>query len=168
MDVDGFADFVSARSAALSRTAYLLVGDHQRAEDLVQTALAEAVLRWPRLREGSPEAYVRRVLYTRAVSGWRRHRRENLTAIPPERPAADPSDQVVVRIAVERALDRLTRRQRAVLVLRYFEDLSEAQTAEVLGCRLGTVKSATRDALARLRTLAPELASLVDPGVEVS
>lgn len=168
---DGFAEFVHVRIRALSRTAYLLTGNRQEAEDLVQIALTRAALRWPALRADNPEGYVRRILYTEHVSRWRRRRlREVLAAAPPDLPAPDPSDAAAVRLAVRRALDRLTRKQRAVIVLRYFEDLTEVQTAEVLGIRPGTVKSQTRDALARIRELAPDLAVLVgrpDP-VEVS
>ena len=159
---EGFAEFVHARGRALARTAYLLTGDHQQAEDLLQSALAKAAGRWLALRAGSPEAYVRRILYTEHVSVWRRRRlRELLSAAPPSPTLADPADAATVRVTVERALARLTRRQRTILVLRFFEDLTEAQTAEVLGIGLGTVKSQTRDSLARLRTVAPELADLV-------
>jgi RNA polymerase sigma-70 factor (sigma-E family) len=165
---EGFAEFVHARGRALSRTAYLLTGDHHLAEDLLQNALAKAAARWPRLRSGSPEAYVRRVLYTEHVSGWRRRRlREFLSSSPPEQlrgDGGDPADGVATRIAVEAALARLSRGQRAVVVLRYFEDLTEAQTAQVLGVRVGTVKSQARDALARLRAVAPGLAELVGAG----
>ena len=161
---EGFAEFVHARGRALARTAYLLTGDHQHAEDLLQAALAKAAMRWPSIVGGSPEAYVRRILYTQQVSIWRRRRpRELLSAAPPDPRAGapDPADATAVRLAVERALARLTRRQRTILVLRFFEDLTEAQTAEALGIGLGTVKSQTRDALARLRAVAPELADLV-------
>jgi len=159
---EGFAEFVHARGRALARTAYLLTGDHQQAEDLLQSALAKAAGRWLALRAGSPEAYVRRILYTEHVSVWRRRRlRELLSAAPPSPTLADPADAATVRVTVERALARLTRRQRTILVLRFFEDLTEAQTAEVLGIGLGTVKSQTRDSLARLRAVAPELADLV-------
>jgi len=161
---EGFAAFVHARGRALARTAYLLTGDHQHAEDLLQAALAKAAMRWPSIVGGSPEAYVRRILYTQQVSIWRRRRpRELLSAAPPDPRAGapDPAHATAVRLAVERALARLTRRQRTILVLRFFEDLTEAQTAEALGIGLGTVKSQTRDALARLRAVAPELADLV-------
>jgi RNA polymerase sigma-70 factor (sigma-E family) len=169
---EGFAEFVHARGRALARTAYLLTGDHQHAEDLLQAALAKAAMRWPSLMAGSPEAYIRRILYTQQVSLWRRRRpRELLSATPPDPVGApDPADAAAVRLAVERALARLTRRQRTVLVLRFFEDLTEAQTADVLGIGLGTVKSQTRASLARLRAVAPELADLVGrrPTMEIS
>jgi RNA polymerase sigma factor (sigma-70 family) len=113
-----------------------------------------------------PDAYVRRVLYHQHVSWWRRHRhRAEILGDPPHRPTADPSDAVVAAIAVRHALTRLAPRQRAVLVLRYFEDLSESQTAEILGISIGTVKSQARDGLAKLRSLAPELDTLLDTEV---
>jgi RNA polymerase sigma-70 factor (sigma-E family) len=162
-----FDAFVRAESDALIRSAYLLTGDRQHAEDLVQTALARAVPRWHKIDD--PRAYVYRVLYTQFVS-WLRRRRirvvETLTADLPERhaPAAgDPELSLVLR----QALGRLTPRQRAVLVLRFYEDHSEAETAARLGCRIGTVKSQTRHALERLRRLAPELGELIEPKVEV-
>lgn len=158
-DEDAFHTFVVARAAALSRTAYLLTGDAHLAEDLVQTALFKAAKSWGRIH-GDPEPYVRRILYTQNVSWWRarRHVRERALEAYDDRPAA-PVDHEL-RLSVEQALGRLTSRQRTVLVLRFFEDLTEAQAAEVLGIRSGTVKSIARQALARLRVLAPELADL--------
>jgi len=156
--VDGFNEFVRARTGALARTAYLLTGDRQHAEELVQTALSAAAERWTRLDD--PERYVRRVLYTRAVSWWRvrrRRRAEVLVDAPPEH-RAEARDDPDLRIVLAQALDRLTPKQRAVLVLRFYEDRSESETAEMLGVRPGTVKSQTRDALRRLREIAPELA----------
>ncbi|WP_203901244.1 SigE family RNA polymerase sigma factor [Virgisporangium aliadipatigenens] len=155
---DGFEEFVRARTGAFARTAYLLTGDRQHAEELVQTALTAAAERWTRLDD--PERYVRRVLYTRAVSWWRVRRRwrsEVLTDAPPERRAVSRDDPDL-RIVLADALKRLTAKQRAVLVLRFYEDRSESETAEILGVGLGTVKSQTRDALRRLRAVAPELA----------
>jgi RNA polymerase sigma-70 factor (sigma-E family) len=151
-DADDFAEFVAARSGALLRTAYLLTGDHQDAEDLVQTALIKAVPKWRRLRDHEP--YVRRILVNESISRWRRGRwRETPIAEPRERATTDPD--LTEGIALREALGALAPRQRAVIVLRYFDDLTEAQTAEVLGIRVGTVKSQARDALARLRTLVP-------------
>jgi RNA polymerase sigma-70 factor (sigma-E family) len=152
-----FAEFVASRSAALTRTAYLLTGDHHHAEDLLQTALVEAARRWERLDE--PEAYVRRTLYTRNISRWRRQRFGEVELRDHDRPTphADPD----VRVSLEQALARLTPKQRTVLVLRYFEDLTEVQTGHALGISAGTVKSTTRQAFARLRALAPELADLI-------
>jgi RNA polymerase sigma-70 factor (sigma-E family) len=163
---DGFREFVLARSAALTRTAYLLTGDRGLAEDLLQSALAKTAVRWPAVRRGGdPEAYIRRVLYNEFVSGWRRRQRrpaESLTGAPPERPhRVDEFDRTLQRLSLERALGQLTTSQRAVVVLRFYEDRSEAQTAELLGCSVGTVKSQTHRALARLRELAPELADFL-------
>ncbi|HWB37068.1 MAG TPA: SigE family RNA polymerase sigma factor, partial [Rugosimonospora sp.] len=153
-------EFVRARSSALGRTAYLLTGDRHDAEDLLQTALARAATRWERLDD--PEAYVRRVLYTQAVSGWRARLRRPVEWLGPEPPPSPaPPEEVEVRVVLDGALRRLTPKQRAVLVLRYYEDRTESQAAEILGCSVGTVKSQTRHALARLRALSPELAELV-------
>jgi len=159
-DEDDFHAFVVARTPALSRTAYLLTGDAHLAEDLVQTALFKAARHWRRI-QGSPEAYVRRILYTQNFSWWRsrRHVREQALGAYDAPAAAADSD---LRLTLEQALARLTVRQRTVLVLRYFEDLTEVQTAEVLGIGAGTVKSIARQGLGRLRTLAPELAELVE------
>ncbi|MFG2039936.1 SigE family RNA polymerase sigma factor [Dactylosporangium sp. NPDC048998] len=172
--MDDFEVFVRARSAALARTAYLLTGDRQLAEDLLQDALARVAGRWASVaRLGDPEPYVRRVLYTCAVDGWRRHvrrRRVEQTATeqrPELRGADDDAETVTRRLVLRDALARLTHRQRAVLVLRFYEDLTESQAADVLGCSVNTVKSQTRHALARLRELAPELGSvLVDTSME--
>lgn len=154
-----FEAFVQARRPALLRTAYLLTGDAHEAEDLVQGALVKAVPRWSRI-EDAPEPYVRRILYHDSVSRWRRHRgRERLVADVPEGAGAEVDD--AMRLTLAEALDRLTPKQRAVLVLRFYEDLTEAQTAVALGIGVGTVKSQTRHALGRLRVLAPELAELL-------
>jgi RNA polymerase sigma-70 factor (sigma-E family) len=159
---EGFEEFVSSRGPALVRAAYLLTGDHQLAEDLVQTALARAVLRW-RSIQGNPEAYVRRVLFTQRVSQTRRRRvGERLVADPelgtPAGSTPPTDDAAERRLMLRRALSRLTPRQRAVLVLRFYEDRTEAETAALLGIGLGTVKSQTRRALRRLRELSPEVA----------
>jgi len=154
-----FRAFVAARSPALMRSATLLTGgDTHAAEDLLQTALAKTAGRWKRLE--SPEAYVRQVLYRQQVSLWRllRSRRETTVAELPDTPAReDGTGAAELRILVRRALTRLTARQRAMLVLRYFEDCPEREVAELLGCSVGTVRSTTHRALARLRTLVPEL-----------
>ena len=146
---------MAARRQALLRTAYLLTGDHDDAEDLVQVALVKAVPHWAKIAD-HPEPYVRTILARESVSRWRRRRwREVSAATLPEQhaPEVDPSD----RAALRAALATLAPRQRAVVVLRYFEDLTERQTAEVLGIGVGTVKSQTRDALARLRERLPWL-----------
>ncbi|WP_182525429.1 SigE family RNA polymerase sigma factor [Nocardioides dongkuii] len=153
-----FRAYVVARTPALSRTAYLLTGDAHLAEDLVQTALFKAAKAWHRI-EGDPDPYVRRILYTQNVSWWRQ-RKLRETALGSYDAAASAPD-TDLRLTLEQALARLTTRQRTVLVLRYFEDLTEVQTAAELGIGAGTVKSIGRQALARLRTLAPDLAELV-------
>ena len=152
-DRDEFDGFVTARSRALLGAAWLLAGDWQRAEDLLQSALAKAYLAWPRIGEGHEEAYVRRVLVTTYASWWRRAwRGERPTATVPETAGgADPTAAVDLRLSLLSALDRLTRGQRAVVVLRYYCDLSEAETAAALGCSVGTVKSQAAKGLARLR-----------------
>ena len=148
-----FEDYVAARRQALLRTAFLLVGQHADAEDLVQMALIKAMPHWRRISH-DPEAYVRTVLIRESVSRWRRRRwRELSTDAPPEQ--ADETADLTDRTAVRDALMSLAPRQRAVVVLRYFDDLTERQTAEALGIGVGTVKSQSRDALARLRVLLP-------------
>ncbi len=160
---DDFEEFVVARSGTLLRTAYLLTGNHQDAEDLVQTALLKAVPRWGRVREHEP--YVRRILVHESVSRWRRRRwRETSTESLPE--LAARSSDVDARLVLRQALGMLAPRQRAVIVLRYLDDLTEAQTADVLGVSVGTVKSQSRDALARLRGLVPGLDG--DAGADIS
>ena len=153
-EADDFAEFVAARSGALLRTAYLLTGDHHEAEDLVQTALIKVVPRWGRLRE--PEPYVRRVLVNESISRWRR-RRWRETSVPEVHDRTITGHDVEEQLVLRQALARLAPKQRAVVVLRYFDDLTEAQTAGVLGISVGTVKSQSRDALARLRELVPDL-----------
>jgi RNA polymerase sigma-70 factor (sigma-E family) len=164
----GFSEFVQTRERALLRTAFLLTADVQLAEDLLQSALAKAALHWPRIRNGQPEAYIRSALYRESISRWR-HRRgvsEVPTASMPERAGGSREDEIDLRFAVIAALRRLAPRQRAVLVLRFYEDLSEGQVADALECSLGTVKSQTHDALERLRSVAPELAEFrTNPGV---
>jgi RNA polymerase sigma-70 factor (sigma-E family) len=151
----GFDDFVAARSATLLRMAYLLTQDSQLAEDLVQTALAKAWFAWGRV-VGDPGPYVRRIMVNAYVSGWRRRwNGEQPTDQLPELGYSDPPDTTDLRAA----LRRLAKGQRAVIVLRYFEDLTEAETAQVLGCSVGAVKSQTSRALAKLR---------VDPALEAT
>lgn len=159
-DRTGFETFVAARTPALARTAYLLTGDPHLAEDLVQSALLKAAEHWGRIHT-SPEAYVRRTMYHHQVSWWRRRgsvREQPLAAYD----AADRSLDHDVALSVRGALATLTVKQRTVLVLRFFEDLTEQQVAEELGVTRGTVKSTTRQALDRLRRSAPHLAELVE------
>ncbi|MDP2775055.1 MAG: SigE family RNA polymerase sigma factor [Nocardioides sp.] len=154
-DRAGFEEFVVARRPALLRTAYLMTGSHEDAEDLVQVALVKAVPQWRKIRD-RPEPYVRRILARESVSRWRRRRwREVGTEALLETGASDID--VAEREDLRRALLSLAPRQRAVVVLRYYEDLTEAQTAEALGIKVGTVKSQARDALARLRGALPDL-----------
>jgi RNA polymerase sigma-70 factor (sigma-E family) len=156
-----FDDFVSARSTHLLRTAYLLTRDHALAEDLLQTALAKSWFAWGRI-QGNPEPYVRKVLVNTYASWWRRKwNGEQATEELPERPTADPAAEVTTSHDLWEALGRLPRRQRAVVVLRYFEDLTEAQTADALGCAPGTVKSQLSKALAKLR-LDPSIDGSID------
>lgn len=150
-------DFVAARGSALSRAAFLLTGDHQAAEDLVQDTYVVMVQRWQKARKVDPEAYVRRILYSRFIDSWRRRRLlEFPWSTPPETGGTDPVSGVTDRLTLQAALARLTPRQRAVLVLRFYEDLTEVQAAEVLDISPNTVKSQTRVALQRLRELAPD------------
>ncbi|MFG3578247.1 SigE family RNA polymerase sigma factor [Micromonospora chersina] len=149
---EGFDEFVATRSPRLLRTAFLLTRDWALAEDLLQTALARAWEAWRRI-EGDPEPYVRRIIVNANASWWRRRwRGEVPTADLPEVAAeADRYSGLDDRDRLWRALGRLPRRQRAVLVLRYFDDLSDAEIAEVLHCSVGTVKSQASRAVAKLR-----------------
>jgi RNA polymerase sigma-70 factor (sigma-E family) len=152
-----FEEFVAASSARMFTLAMLLCGRHRaEAEDLLQGVLERAYRRWPRIcRGGDPERYVRAMLVNASVDRWRRlRRRPELLAGPVPDPAVpDQSAALADRDQLLRALAVLPARQRAVLVLRYLEDLTEAQTAVVLGCSEGTVKSQASRALARLREL---------------
>jgi RNA polymerase sigma-70 factor (sigma-E family) len=155
VDFDGF---VAARSSALLRTAYLLTRDHGLAEDLLQTSLTKAWFAWDRI-DGNHEAYVRRILVNTFSSWWRRKwNGEHATDELPDTGTPDATDAAGESHDLWEAMGRLPRRQRAVVVLRYFEDLTEAQTAQVLGCSVGTVKSQASKALARLR-IDPALAT---------
>lgn len=162
---ESFDDFVRGRSTSLLRSAYLLTGDQHLAEDLVQAALGKTHLAWRRVRIETAEAYTRRVMYHEHVSRWRRSRvAESLPGeLPEQRSPLDATADIDTRLAVRRALLRLGKRQRAVLVLRYFEDRTERETAELLGISVGTVKSQTHRALAQLRVIAPELSNFGFP-----
>jgi len=152
-----FRDFVAGSSAALMRTAYLLTGNRSDAEDLLQTALAKTYLAWPRIRERhAVDAYVRRTMVNTRTS-WRRRDRHLTSAGHDEHLAALPDlgrDRLAdadLHEALWGALARLPRRQRAAVVLRYYEELSEAETAAALGVSVGTVKSTVARGLAKLR-----------------
>jgi RNA polymerase sigma-70 factor (sigma-E family) len=164
---EGFREFVVARGPALTRTAYLLTGDTVSAEELVQSALVKAAARWRRVSAaGSPEAYVRRIMVNERIGGWRRFgRREVPVAAPPEAARRDDTDAADRRLDLASALAQLPARQRAVIVLRYYEDLTEVETAAALDCAVGTVKSQASAALARLRRLVP---AIVDDVTEVA
>ena len=158
-DRETFTRWASQRQLALLRLAVLVSGDHHRAEDLVQEALTQVALRWRTLRDGHPEAYARQVIVRGNISWWRR-RRESPTEYVADRAAPRDADATERAVLVRDALATLTSKQRAVLVLRYFDDLTERESAQILGVSVGTVKSQTAAALARLRACAPELADL--------
>lgn len=149
-----FHAYVQARSRALLRTAYLLTGNRQDAEDLLQTALAKTYLAWDRINDkGAADGYVRRVLVNTQASWWRRNRVDEYPTaeLPETDDTSDPIAASDLREVVWTALGRLPRRQRAMVVLRYYEDLTEAETAAILGVSIGTVKSTVSRALDRLR-----------------
>jgi RNA polymerase sigma-70 factor (sigma-E family) len=151
-DEVAFTEFVQARWPALYRTAYLLTGERGEAEDLLQTALANTYLAWSRIRDrGATEAYVRRAMVNAAPRGWRRRDRTVLTDEPPARAHDGGLDGHAERAQVWAAVCELPPRMRATLVLRYYEDLSEAEVAAALDCSVGSVKSQTHHALKRLR-----------------
>jgi RNA polymerase sigma-70 factor (sigma-E family) len=148
---DGLETLLAARGTALLATATLLAGSRSGGEDLLQAALERALRRWDDVRS-EPEIYLRRTIYHLAVDSWRmRRRRPEVLGVRADPAEPDGSDLVVLRGALLQALAGLPPRQRAVLVLRYFEELDEAETAAVLGCSVGTVKSSASRALARLR-----------------
>lgn len=154
-----FEAFVASRSQSLWRCAWLLTGDAQRAEDLLQTALVKVWRRWATIaRDGSIEGYARRALVTTYTDWWRRRWTGEVptdvlpeAGVPPDRALAE-TELADTRRDLLRALATLSRGQRAVVVLRYFEELSEAETAASLGCSVGTVKSQLSRGLAALRT----------------
>ncbi len=160
-DVAAYSELVTARSASLLRTAYLMVGDHQLAQDLLQESLVKTYVAWPKLRDvANAEAYTRRTIITTAIS-WRRRRsfHERPVEVLPDAGVADRVDELVTRDALWAQLHLLPPRQRAAIVLRYYLDLSEAQTAETMGCSVGAVKSQTSAGLDRLRDrMGPDVA----------
>ena len=163
----GIEEFVQMHSRALLRTAWLLTGNWAAAEDLVQAALAKCWTRWSRIAAMEhPEAYVRRVLVTTYL-GWRRRRwnAETVVEVLPDEPdAVDAYGAADLRDTLLAAMRQLPPRQRAVVALRYFQDLSEAETADALGCAVGTVKSQTSRAFTALRDI-PGLRALSHPEV---
>jgi RNA polymerase sigma-70 factor (sigma-E family) len=157
-----FREYVVARSPALLRTAYLLTGDATEAEDLLQEALLRLARHWTRVEHSSSlDAYARRTMINLRTSRWRRRR--VVTVSSGDRPeisgAGDPATGIVERDEMWTSLATLPPRMRAVLVLRFYEDLSEADTAAELGCSVGTVKSQTSRGLAKLREALPERTS---------
>ena len=166
-DEDGFTDFVRTHSATLFRTAYLMTGDYQRAEDILQTTLVRLYQRWPRVeRMDRPVGYARKVLVSQTISWWRRRSSHETPLLLRDEPAwGGLIDEVGEHQRVWNAILSLPPRQRAVTVLRYYEDLSEAEIAEVLGIAPGTGKST---ALAANRRLAGILADTVEGRIEGS
>jgi RNA polymerase sigma-70 factor (sigma-E family) len=150
----GFREYVMARSRALLRTAYLLTGNLADAEDLVQAALAKTFLAWDRIEDrAAVDGYVRRAMVNTHISWWRRRRIEEYpTDEIPDQAVADHAVASDLQETLRRAIDRLPQRMRAAVVLRYYEDMTEAEVAEVLGVSLGTVKSTVSRAVAKLRT----------------
>jgi RNA polymerase sigma-70 factor (sigma-E family) len=152
-----FAEFVRARWPRLVRLAYSLTLDVGRAEDLVQESLAKLWPAWPRVRDGNPEAYVRRTIVNGAISAARRRwRAEESRWEVPDSPTPPDSEGVDTRDLIRRELARLSVLQRVVVVLRYAEDLSERQVADMLGVTAGTVKTHASRGLARLRRSLPD------------
>jgi RNA polymerase sigma-70 factor (sigma-E family) len=167
-DDEDFVDWVRARQGGLLRFGYLLTGEPYAAEDLVQTALAKAYLKWDAVQGTARTAYVRRIMIHEQVSAWRRPwRRREVTSSPLIDRAAEsgagqadaPSGQRAFDAELWSLVTSLPVKQRAAVVLRYYEQLSEAETADVLGCSVGTVKSNTHRALAALRTRLQEVSA---------
>ncbi|MGW4489683.1 SigE family RNA polymerase sigma factor [Amycolatopsis sp. NPDC004368] len=152
-----FADFVRAVSPRLHHAAYLMSGDRHQAEDDVQTALVRTYTVWARIRKQDPFAYARKVLANHVIDRWRRPYREDATEVVPERAVErDFADGVADQQWLMRALAPLSPRERAIVVLRHFWDLSEADVAAELKVSLGTVKSTNSRALAKMRVTAAE------------
>jgi RNA polymerase sigma-70 factor (sigma-E family) len=153
-DHPGFREYVATRSRALLRTAYLLTGNTADAEDLVQAALAKTYVAWHRIEDrGALDGYVRRAIVNTHISWWRRRRVEEYpTDDIPDQAVADHATASDLQETMRRAIDRLPERMRAAVVLRYYEDMTEAEVAEVLGVSLGTVKSTVSRAVAKLRS----------------
>jgi RNA polymerase sigma-70 factor (sigma-E family) len=155
-----FHEFVAARSASLFRMSLLVVGDYHLAQDLLQESLVKTYVAWPRLRDvGNAEAYARRVIVTTSIS-WRRRRsfHERPVEALPDRVVTDLADLIASHTDLWVQLHALPPRQRAAVVLRHCEDLSEAQTSELMGCSVGSVKRHTSHGLAKLRLrMGPQL-----------
>jgi len=160
IDDPAFREYVAARSRSLLRTAYLLTGNVADAEDLVQSALAKTYLAWDRIEDrGALDGYVRRAMVNTHISWWRRRRLEEFpTDKIPDQVVADHSGNSDLQDSMRRAINRLPQRMRAAVVLRFYEDMTEAEVADVLGVSLGTVKSTVSRAVAKLRIDAELLA----------
>ena len=152
-DDPGFRDYVSTRSGSLLRMAYLLTRNLADAEDLLQAALAKTYQAWDRIEDRrAVDGYVRRAMVNTHISWWRRRRVEEYpTEDIPDRPVADHAGDSELQDTLRRALDRLPRQMRTAVVLRYYEDMSESEIADVLGVSPGTVKSTVSRAVAKLR-----------------
>ena len=159
-DDPGFRDYVTARGRSLLRTAYLLTGNLADAEDLVQSALAKTYQAWDRIEDmGALDGYVRRAMVNTHISWWRRRKLEEFpTDEIPDQVVADHSGHSDLQEIMRRAIDRLPERMRAAVLLRYYEDMTEAEVADALGVSLGTVKSTVSRAVAKLRVDAELLA----------
>lgn len=164
-DAEEFREFVLRRGPALSRTAFLLTGDHAAAEDLLQEVLIKTAARWARVCAlGDPEPWVRRVMLNdvRTLKRPRRLTMISAADVPDSGQAPDESDWVDLKLTLLDVLAELAPRQRAVLYLRYYEDLTELEVAQRLGISLGAVKRSGHDAIRRLRALAPQLLSVTE------
>ncbi|MEU5907026.1 SigE family RNA polymerase sigma factor [Micromonospora sp. NPDC047527] len=146
-----FVEFARAASARLVHAAFLLTGDHHQAEDAAQTALVRTYASWSRIRADDAYGYARRTLLNHLVDGWRRPLREYPTEEVPEQRRADVADEVATRRWLTAILGALSPRERAIIVLRYYFDLPEAQVAQELDISVGTVKSTSSRALEKLR-----------------
>jgi RNA polymerase sigma-70 factor (sigma-E family) len=158
-DTAEFEEYVAMRWSACFRTAYLMTGDRGMAEDLVQTALSTCFVAWPKLRaREAADAYVRKAMLNTFLS-WRRRKswgREQATDVLPETPGVDSSARIDEQHRLRDALAQLPPRQRAVVVMRFYDDLGVHEVAAAMGCSVGTVKSQTSDGLRKLRALLDE------------
>ncbi|PWR10614.1 SigE family RNA polymerase sigma factor [Micromonospora acroterricola] len=153
-----FVEFARAASARLVHAAFLMTGDHHQAEDAAQTALVRTYASWSRIRDDDAYGYARRILVNHLVDGWRRPIREYPTEEVPEQRRGDVADEVATRRWLTAILGALSPRERAIIVLRYYFDLPEAQVARELAISVGTVKSTSSRALEKLRSTGPRTA----------
>lgn len=168
-DIDpGFAEYVRGRQDHLLRIAVLMCGDVHEAQDLLQDALVILAKHWHKVRDGHPDAYTRRILYTQNVSRWRKRRLEVVSDDPPESGGVVLTDTWVDYQDVRDALKQVPPKARAVLILRYFEDQTESATAQTLGVSVGTVKSQAHSALAKMREILGSDWGTREPGDSVT